>query len=149
MDTLLAILGTILTVFGLFGLFAAASPPIVGLHLVLGLGLLLTAAVRGAGRVTELFGSSTARGGANVLVQTVLVLAITFALAWLSMRHPVHWDWTEAQTHSLAQGTLDVLAAVPEDGQVEVYAFYTRGGEGPARGAPRARSQPHPRSRGD
>ncbi len=135
MDTLLAILGTILTVFGLFGLFAAASPPIVGLHLVLGLGLLLTAAVRGAGRVTELFGSSTARGGANVLVQTVLVLVITGVLAWLSMRHPVHWDWTEAQTHSLAQGTLDVLAAIPEDGQVEVYAFYTRGGEGPARQA--------------
>ena len=90
------------------------------------------AAVRGAGRVTELFGSSTARGGANVLVQTVLVLVITGMLAWLSMRHPVHWDWTEAQTHSLSQGTLDVLAAIPEDGQVEVYAFYTRGAEGPA-----------------
>ncbi len=133
METLLAILGTILTGFGLFGLFAAASTPIVGLHLVLGLGLLAYAGLRSAGRAADLFGSSTARGGANVLVQTVLVLAITGALAWLSMRHPVHWDWTEAQAHSLTQGTVDVLAAIPEDGLVEVYAFYTRGAERPAK----------------
>ncbi len=133
METLLAILGTILSVFGLFGLFAAASPPIVGLHLVLGLGLLVYAGLRSAGRLTELVGSSTARGGANVLVQTAILVAICALLAWLSMRHPVHWDWTEAQSHSLTQGTVDVLAAIPEDGLVEVYAFYTRGAERPAK----------------
>ena len=133
METLLAILGTILSVFGLFGLFAAASPSIVALHLLLGLGLLVYAGLRSVGRVTELVGSSTARGGANVLLQTVILLAIAGGLAWLSMRHPKHWDWTEAQTHSLAQGTVDVLGAIPQDGLVEVYAFYTRGGEGAAK----------------
>jgi len=133
METLLAILGTILTVFGLFGLFAAASWPIVFVHLVLGLGMLVYAGLRSAGRLGDLTGSSTARGGANVLVQTAIVLAICGALAWLSMRHPVHWDWTEAQTHSLTQGTVDVLSAIPKDGVVEVYAFYTRGAERPAK----------------
>ncbi|MEX2206365.1 MAG: DUF4350 domain-containing protein [Myxococcota bacterium] len=133
METLLAILGTILSVFGLFGLFAAASPAIVGLHLVLGLGLLAYAGLRSVGRLTELVGSSTARGGANVLLQTAILLVICGVLAWLSMRHPVHWDWTEAQAHSLTQGTVDVLNAIPEDGLVEVYAFYTRGGERPAK----------------
>ncbi len=133
METLLAILGTILAVFGLFGLFAAASPAIVGMHLLLGLGLLVYAGVRSAGRLSELYGSSTARGGANVLVQTAILLAICGVLAWLSMRHPVHWDWTEAKSHSLTQGTIDVLRAIPEGGLVEVYAFYTRGAEQPAK----------------
>jgi ABC-type uncharacterized transport system involved in gliding motility auxiliary subunit len=133
METLLAILGTILTVFGLFGLFAAASPSIVGVHLLLGLGMLVYAGLRSAGRLADLIGSSTARGGANVIVQTAILLAITGVLAWLSMLHPRHWDWTEAQAHSLTQGTVDVLAAIPADGVVEVYAFYTRGAERPAK----------------
>jgi ABC-type uncharacterized transport system involved in gliding motility auxiliary subunit len=133
METLLAILGTVLTVFGLFGLFAAASPPIVAAHLLIGLGLLAYAGLRSARGIAERMGSSTARGGANVLVQTVILLAIAGVLAWLSVRHPVHWDWTEAGQHSLTQGTLDALGAIPEDGLVEVYAFYSRGAEGPAR----------------
>ncbi|MGH7289722.1 MAG: hypothetical protein ACREJT_00830, partial [Myxococcota bacterium] len=133
METLLAILGTVLAVFGLFGLFAAASPTIVAAHLVLGLGLLVYAGLRSARGIAERMGSSTARGGANVLVQTLILLAIAGVLGWLSVRHPVHWDWTEAGQHSLTQGTLDALAAIPEDGLVEVYAFYSRGAEGPAR----------------
>jgi ABC-type uncharacterized transport system involved in gliding motility auxiliary subunit len=133
METLLAILGTVLTVFGLFGLFAAASPTIVAAHLLIGLGLLAYAGLRSARRIAERMGSSTARGGANVLVQTVILVAIAGVLAWLSVRHPKHWDWTEAGEHSLAQGTLDALAAIPEGGLVEVYAFYSRGAEAPAR----------------
>jgi ABC-type uncharacterized transport system involved in gliding motility auxiliary subunit len=135
METLLAILGTILTVFGLFGLFAAASPPLVTAHLLIGLGLLVYAGVRSFGRIGEITGSSTARGGANVLVQTAILLGIAGVLAWLSVRHPIHWDWTEAEQHSLTQGTLDSLAAIPENQIVEVYAFYTRGGERPAKRA--------------
>lgn len=133
METLLAILGTILAVFGLFGLFAAATPAIVAAHLLIGLGLLVYAALRSARSIAERMGSSTARGGANVLVQTVILLGIAGVLAWLSVRHPVHWDWTEAGQHSLTQGTKDALAAIPEGGLVEVYAFYSRGAEGPAR----------------
>jgi len=60
----LAILGTVLTVFGLFGLFAAASPTIVAAHLLIGLGLLVYAGLRSAGRIAERMGSSTARGAA-------------------------------------------------------------------------------------
>jgi len=131
METLLAIVGAILLVFGLFGVFAAASPLIVGLHLGLGALLLIYAGVRSARRVTELMGTSTARGGANVLVQTLLVVGIGALLAWLSMRPSMqkHWDWTEAQMHSLSQGTLDTLAAIPGDGVVEMFAFYTAGAE--------------------
>lgn len=129
METLLAIVGAILLLFGLFGLFAAASPVIVAAHLVLGAVLLVYSGARSARRVGEIMGSSTARGGANVVVQTALLVGIGGVLAWLSVRHPVHWDWTEAKTHSLAQGTVDTLAAIPADGIVEMYAFYTSGAE--------------------
>lgn len=129
METLLAIVGAILLLFGVFGLFAAAAPAIVVTHLVVGAVLLVYAGARSARRVGEILGSSTARGGANVLVQTLILVAIGGLLAWLSVRHPVHWDWTEAKTHSLSQGTLDTLAAIPEDSGVEIYAFYTAGAE--------------------
>src|SRR5512139_2686771 len=129
METLLAIVGAILLLFGLFGLFAAASPVIVAAHLVVGAVLLIYSGARSARRVGEVMGSSTARGGANVVVQTALLVGIGGVLAWLSVRHPVHWDWTEAKTHSLAQGTVDTLAAIPADGIVEMYAFYTSGAE--------------------
>jgi ABC-type uncharacterized transport system involved in gliding motility auxiliary subunit len=131
METLLAVLGAILLLFGLFGLFAAASPAIVGAHLVVGAILLIYSGARSARRITELMGTSTARGGANVLVQTVLLVAIGALLGWLSMRPSMqkHWDWTEAQMHSLSQGTLDTLAAIPADGLVEIYAFFTSGAE--------------------
>ena len=133
METLLAILGAILLVFGLFGLFAAASKAIVATHLMVGSALLIYAGVKSARRVAEVMGTSTARGGANVLVQTLFLVTIGGVLGWLSVRHPVHWDWTESKTHSLAQGTVDTLAAIPADGIVEMYAFYTAGAERPAK----------------
>jgi ABC-type uncharacterized transport system involved in gliding motility auxiliary subunit len=130
-ETLLGVLGAIFLVFGLFGLFAAASPVIVAAHLLAAAVLLIYAGARSARRLSDLMGSSTARGGANVVVQTALILAIAGLLAWLSTRPSMqkHWDWTEAQTHSLSQGTIDTLAAIPEDGLVEMYAFFTSGAE--------------------
>src|SRR5262245_37121767 len=110
METLLSVVGAILLSFGLFGVFAGASKLIYGMHLALGALLLIYAGVRSARRVVEVMGTSTARGGANVLVQTVLILGIGALLAWLSMRPSMqkHWDWTEGQMHSLSQGTLDM-----------------------------------------
>jgi len=61
------------------------------------------------------------------------VVAIGALLAFLSVRHPVHWDWTEAKEHTLAQGTIDTLKALPADGSLEMYAFFPRGGEANAK----------------
>ncbi|HTO05581.1 MAG TPA: GldG family protein [Myxococcota bacterium] len=133
MDALYGVVGAVLLAFGLIGLFAAAAPAIVGLHLVLGGGLLALAGLRSFRRVAEAMGTSNARIGANSLVQALVALVICGLLGYLTVRHPVHWDWTEAKEHTLAQGSLDTIAAIPKDGQLDLYAFFPRGAEGPAK----------------
>jgi gliding motility-associatede transport system auxiliary component len=132
-ETLLAVVGAVVLGFGLLGVFAAASEAVVALHVVVGGALLVWAGLRGFRRVRELMGTQQARGGANSFVQAVAIVVIGGLLAFLSVRHPVHWDWTEAKEHTLAKGTLDTLAAIPKDGAVEMYAFYTRGGQAQAK----------------
>ncbi|MFI5314688.1 MAG: GldG family protein [Myxococcota bacterium] len=133
METLFAILGAVILAFGLIGIFAAASPVVTALHVLVGGALLIWAALRGFRKVAERMGSSTARGGANTLLQAAIVVVIGGLLAFLSVRHPVHWDWTEAKEHTLARGTIDTLAAMPADGLIEMYAFFSRGGEAQAK----------------
>jgi gliding motility-associatede transport system auxiliary component len=133
METLLAVVGGILLVFGLVGVFAAAAPIVVAAHILGGGALLAWAGVRGARRLTAVMGTSTARGGANSIVQALVVVVIGALVAFLTVRHPVHWDWTEAKEHTLAQGTVDTIAALPADGMIEMYAFFTHGNEGPAK----------------
>ncbi len=129
METLVAIVGAVILSFGLLGIFAAASQVVIAFHVVVGGALLIWAGVRGFRKVAEIMGTTTARGGANTLVQAAIVVVIGALLAFLSERHPVHWDWTEAKQHTLAEGTLDTLKAMPGDGLIEMYAFFTRGGE--------------------
>lgn len=125
MERFYAIVGATLLGFGLLALFADAALPVRALHLVGGSLLLGWAGVRSFGRLTDVLGSSPARFGANSLAQAGLVLVICGLLAYVSVRHPVHWDWTEAKEHTLAQGSLDTIAAIPADGQLEMYAFFT------------------------
>jgi len=129
METLVAIVGAVILSFGLLGIFAAASQVVIAFHVLVGGALLIWAGVRGFRKIAEIMGTTTARGGANTLVQAAIVVVIGALLAFLSERHPVHWDWTEAKEHTLAQGTLDTLKAMPADGKIEMYAFFTRGGE--------------------
>jgi ABC-type uncharacterized transport system involved in gliding motility auxiliary subunit len=133
METLLGTIGAVILFFGLLGIFAAASEVLIAFHVLVGGALLIYAGVRGFRRVAEVMGSSTARGGANTLVQAAIVVVIGGLLAFLSVRHPVHWDWTEAKEHTLAKGTIDTLAAMPKDGVIEMYAFFARGGEAQAK----------------
>lgn len=133
METLLAAIGAVILFFGLLGIFAAASQVLIGFHVLVGGGLLIWAGMRGFRRVTEVMGTSTAKGGANAVVQAVIVVVIGALLAFLSVRHPVHWDWTEAQEHTLAKGTVDTLAAMPAEASLEMYAFFPRGGEAQAK----------------
>src|SRR5262249_50006916 len=124
-ERLYAIIGATLMSFGLLALFADAAPAVRAVHLVGGGLMLAWSGVRSFGRMSEVMGTSPARFGANSLAQAGLVLVICGLLAYVSVRHPVHWDWTEAKEHSLAQGSLDTIAAIPADGQLEMYAFFT------------------------
>jgi ABC-type uncharacterized transport system involved in gliding motility auxiliary subunit len=133
METLVGTIGAVVLFFGLLGIFAAASRILILAHVLIGGSLVIWAGVRGFRRVSEVMGTSSAKGGANTLVQALIVVAIGALAGFVSMRHPVHWDWTEAKEHTLAQGTIDTLAALPKDGSVEMYAFFPRGGEAQAK----------------
>ena len=132
MESLLAAFGAVLLFFGLVGVFADPGP-LVGVHLLGALVLLGWAGARSFRRFSGLASLSTAKGGANTVVQALLAIVIGGLLAFLSTRYSKHWDWTEAQEHTLAKGTLDTLAAIPADGQVDIIAFFTHGNEGRAK----------------
>ncbi|MCP4004756.1 MAG: GldG family protein [bacterium] len=133
MEPLLAALGAVLLLFGFFGLFAGASGAMTGFHLVVGGGLLAYAGLRRSGKLVELFAGGTAKRGGNVVVQTLIVLAISGMAVFISERNPVRWDWTESGVHTLAPGTIEMLERIPEDSHVEIYAFYAKGGQQPGR----------------
>jgi ABC-type uncharacterized transport system involved in gliding motility auxiliary subunit len=137
MTVLLAIFGIVLILFGIVGLFAAPLW-LAATHLGIGAAFLVVAAFRGLGDFrTFLTRDSTRRGiryGGNALLQTVAITIILALVAYLSVRHSVRWDWTEAQVHSLTDATHEVLAQIPEDEIIEILAFYLPGGP-PARRA--------------
>ncbi|MCE2391579.1 MAG: GldG family protein [Proteobacteria bacterium] len=132
MEPLLAVLGSVLALFGLLGLFAGAHEWLVGAHLLGGAALLAYSAARRFRRVREVVGGQSGRTGANVVVQTLLLCGIAGMLAFLSVRNPVNWDWTESRVHTLSPATLDLLERIPETG-IEILAFYARGSERDAR----------------
>ena len=138
MGILLALFGIVLILFGVIGLFAA---PIwlAAAHLGLGFGLLLVAAVLRLGEFREFLARDSARRSAkyagNTLLQTVALTVILVLIAYLSVRHSVRWDWTEARVHSLTEATRGVLAQIPEDEYVEILAFYLTGSAATSRGA--------------
>ncbi len=129
MAVLLASFGCVILIFGLFAVFIAASPLAVYLHLGGGVLLLGLATLQGRSKLPELLRSQPRRGGLNVLVQTAILCVIAGLLAFLSVRHPVHWDLTEGRIHTLAPGSHSVLEQIPEDGLVEIYAFFSTGTE--------------------
>ena len=133
MESLLAAFGAVLLFFGLFGVFSGSDALLVAMHIAGGVVLLGWAGTRSFRRVAELASSSTAKGGLNTLAQAVIVVVIGALVAFLTSRYSKHWDWTEAKEHTLAQGTLDTLAAIPADGTIDVIGFYTRGNEAQAK----------------
>lgn len=134
-----ALIGTVFALFGLLGVLAGAGAWLSYLHLGAGLGLVIYALVTSSGELRELAGRDASRRGlrlgGNALLQTVLLAVILAGVAYLSVRYPQNWDWTEAGVHTLSTGSADVLAQIPDDGSVEIYAFFTEGSEEAARSA--------------
>jgi ABC-type uncharacterized transport system involved in gliding motility auxiliary subunit len=134
---LFAILGLTLLCFGIVALVAGAHEGWIYGHFAGGAGLLVYAAATSLQEFREIFGRDATRRGAkrggNVAAQTGLLAVILGLLAYLSARHPVHWDWTEAAVHSLAGATRETLEQIPEERPVEVLAFFERGSEGGAK----------------
>ena len=132
MGMLLAIFGVVLLLFGVVALFAAPAW-LAGVHLAAGFGLLGVAMLRGLGQLREVFARDSTRRGARylggALLQTGAIGVICGLIAFLSVRHSVRWDWTEAREHSLAAASLDVLTQIPADRSIEILAFFVAGAQ--------------------
>lgn len=131
-----AILGGIFLLFAGMGFLVGAEPWISYLHLGAGLGLGLYGLLTGAAELRELMGRDASKRGArlggNALLQAAALAALLGGIAFLSVRYPVKWDWTEAGLHSLATATADLLEQIPADRPVEIFGFFTSGSEQPA-----------------
>jgi ABC-type uncharacterized transport system involved in gliding motility auxiliary subunit len=124
-------------IFAIFGLvllgFALLSVPTQDPWLILGqavpgVALLIYAGLTSYADLRDRLGGQAGQRnlwfGSNVVGQGVALAAIIGVIAFVSQKYSVHWDWTESGLHSLAQGSKQVLSQIPEDQQVEIYAFF-------------------------
>jgi ABC-type uncharacterized transport system involved in gliding motility auxiliary subunit len=136
MGLLFAIFGLVFLGFGLIAFFLGASAAWIYGHFGLGVGLLVYSATTNLAEFRELISRDTTRRGVryggNVAAQTLIVAVILAFLAYLSVRNPLHADWTEGKVLSLTDATVEALGQISEDQPVEILAFFQQGTEGPA-----------------
>ena len=130
-STLLWALGAVGIVFALLnfavGLFGAGIDPFwIGANLVLGVVLLVAAAVSGLDALRERMRSGemrrAGRYGTSAILTAVLSLVILGLLGFLATRYHKRFDWSEQRVHSLTSQSLKVLEGLDRD--VEVVALY-------------------------
>ena len=130
--SLLWALGLVGVVFGIanfvVGLFGAGFDRFwIGTNLVLGLALLVVAAVSNLEALRERMSSGEARRagkyGTSALVGTALMLLIIASLGFLGTRYHHRFDWSENKVHSLTSQSEQVLENLEAD--VEVVALFS------------------------
>jgi len=97
----------------------------LGVQISLGvivLGLLLSI-VFNPQKAREVLTGRQAKNTSNALLVIVATLGILVILNYILHRYDQRWDWTEDQSYSLAQETLNVLDKLPQP--VKVEAFFT------------------------
>ncbi len=128
--SLLGALGAVAFVFGLLSLFlwiagAPSDPAWIFAHFVLGLGLLAIAFFGNLDAWRERLASGEGRRagkyGTTAILSTVVGIAILGMLGFLSNRHPVRFDWSEAHVHTLSDQSEKVVKGLQQD--VDVTAF--------------------------
>jgi ABC-type uncharacterized transport system involved in gliding motility auxiliary subunit len=123
-----AIFGTVMLGFFLLSVLAGDWMLALG-HAIPGFGLLIYGAVTGLPQLRDRMGSQAGQRnlwfGSNALGQSLALFAVLATIAFIANRNPIHWDWTESGIHSLSQGSKQVLAQIPADQKVNVYAFFS------------------------
>ena len=100
--------------------------PWIAGNLVVGLALLVAAAVSNVDALRERMSSGEARRagkyGTSAILSTLFVLAILGFLAFLSTRYHKRFDWSEMKVHSLTSQSQQLLEGLEQD--VEVLALF-------------------------
>ncbi len=131
MSKVLQIIGITGSVLTVFGLIAYIFPPreidnlYVQVHLGLGVLLLLIFLfTRGATLLGSLRQQSTLYG-LHALSYTLIFFFIIILVNFLSTRHYLRWDLTEAKVFSLSTQSIKVVRGLNKD--LEIYAFFKQG----------------------
>jgi ABC-type uncharacterized transport system involved in gliding motility auxiliary subunit len=139
-SSLLWALGGVGIVFGILnffvGLFGAGFDLFwISGNLVVGVALLVAAAVSNLDALRERMSSGEARRagryGTSAMLSTVLAVAILGMLGFLFTRYHHRFDWSEQQVHSLTSQSRNVLAGLESD--ADVIALYAPLDATPAR----------------
>ena len=138
--SLLGSLGGVALAFGLLSVFLwlAGAPTdfawIWG-NVLVGFVLLAVALAASLDTVRERLRSGEARRasryGTAAILSTALGIAILGMLAFLAVRNPIRFDWSEAGVHSLSEQSKKVLGGLEQD--VDVTAFVNAGEAAPVR----------------
>jgi ABC-type uncharacterized transport system involved in gliding motility auxiliary subunit len=107
----------------------------IGGNLVVGVVLLVSAAVLNLDALRDRMSSGEARRagkyGTSAILTTLLSIAILGMLGFMGTRYHKRFDWTEQQIHTLSDQTLKVLGGLETD--VEVLALVSKLDEAPLR----------------
>ncbi len=124
--SLLGLIGLILLFFGLVSyLLTGVVEPYAVIHLAAGvvlLGYFLAASFRELG---DLLSARSTRYGANMVVYSVLFLALLAGINWLGVRYDRRFDMSEAGVFSLSPQARSVVENLP--GEVRLQAFLEGG----------------------
>ncbi len=124
-------LGLVFVVFGILNIGIGAFEGVfdtfwIGGNLIVGLLLLVAAAVTNVDVLRERMSSGEARRagkyGSSALLSTLLLLVIIGFVAFLSTRYHKRGDWSEGQVYSLTSQSRGVLDGLDRD--VEVLALF-------------------------
>ena len=136
MSKVLQIIGITGSVLTVFGFFAYIFPPreldnlYVQVHLGLGILLLLIFLFTRGATLLGSLRQQTTLYGLHALSYTIIFFFILILMNFLSTRHYLRWDLTEAKVFSLSTQSIKVVRALNKD--LEIYAFLKQGGDSSA-----------------
>jgi gliding motility-associatede transport system auxiliary component len=107
----------------------------IGANLVIGIALLVAAAVMNVDALRERLSSGEARRagkyGTSAVASTLLAIAILGMLGFLSTRYHHRFDWSEQKIHTLSDQSIKVLQGLGQD--VQATALVNKVDQGPIR----------------
>lgn len=128
--SLLGLIGLISTFFGVTSYFLVGELETYSVvHLGLGVALLVAYLASSFRDLGQLLSARSTRYGANMVVYSVLFIALLAGINWLGVRYNQRIDMTEQGVFTLSPQAVSVLAGL--DGELEMQAFL-EGGHNPA-----------------
>jgi gliding motility-associatede transport system auxiliary component len=125
-QSLLGLVGLILLVFGGLALFFTGAPSFYVLaHIGLGIVLLVWFLVASFRDLGELLSARSTKYGANMVIYSLLFVALLVGINWIGTRHNKRFDLSESGVFSLSPQAKSVLDGVDSD--IELQAFLEGG----------------------